>query len=78
MILRLELPKPTDDNNISAKGIIPYLDNRRLYRIRNIDFNILECPMRKIDEYTYEFDGEFEVQEVDHERALKVFDIYAK
>lgn len=70
MILRLE--------NVSAHGIIPYLDGKRLYRISAIDPSIGSCPMKKINDNTFEFEGEFEVREVEREKPLKVFEIYAK
>lgn len=68
MILRLEIPWLNKEickeleKHPHALGIVSYLDGERLYNIRS--FRPLDnCTMRKINEYTFEFDGEFELRE---------------
>ena len=81
MILRVEIPwldKQTIDGlrkHPCALGIIPYLDGERLYHIRAIN-SLVGCPMRKINDYTFEFEGEFELREVHEENEITgIFDI---
>ena len=73
MVLRLELPKYCEKYT-GAIGVTPYLDDKRVYRVRCIDGSVGKYPMRKIDNWTFEFDGEFELREV----KKGLFDIYGK
>ena len=71
MILRIEIPKPI------PKGITPtcqsikcYLDGERLWHIHSVDFSVKKCPMRQIDDYTFEFEGEFELREMTEKNTI--------
>ena len=70
MTLRLEIPKPLPNEPIYCKGIRAYLDNKRIDRVWAIDSSISKHPMKKIDDYTFEFYGEFELREVEEHKGL--------
>ena len=81
MILRLEIPwldKQVQESlkkHPCALGIIAYLDGERLYHIRAVQ-SLEGCPMRRINDSTFEFEGEFELREVHEENTIPgTFDI---